>query len=139
MQPCPSSPSQLASPLNGHCTHSSADILDLGLPRLADLCHSGPNGTIECAKAGTYCAGDSGSTNIIIHCNEVGDGGYAGNCNDNLAGVCDGVCQFAPCKQSSTESGGLYCLGLLAMFDILTPFKTLFARWMVQLPPTEPS
>ncbi|KAI4147399.1 MAG: hypothetical protein LQ340_005569 [Diploschistes diacapsis] len=67
------------------------------------------NGTITCKKAGTYCAGQSGSTNYIIHCDAAGNGGYAGNCNDNLAGYCGGVCQFAPCKQTSPHAGNAYC------------------------------
>lgn len=49
------------------------------------------NGTIACEKLGTFCAGDSGKTNIIIHCQQIGSSGnFAGNCNDNLAGACGG-------------------------------------------------
>ncbi|CAF9917923.1 MAG: hypothetical protein GOMPHAMPRED_001414 [Gomphillus americanus] len=69
------------------------------------------NGTISCHKLGTFCAGDSGKTNIIIHCQDKHNAtnNYAGNCNDNLAGVCGGVCEFAPCKQTSPKKGDGYC------------------------------
>lgn len=59
---------------------------------------SNNNGTISCHKLGTFCAGDSGKTNIIIHCQDKHNAtnNYAGNCNDNLAGVCGGgMCPWA--------------------------------------------
>ena len=63
---------------------------------------SNSNGTIACTRLGTFCAGDSGATNIIVHCDQVGSqGNYAGNCNDNLAGVCGGGEIFVSCTKSS--------------------------------------
>ncbi|KAK4541856.1 hypothetical protein LTR36_007388 [Oleoguttula mirabilis] len=66
------------------------------------------NGSISCPIVnGTYCAGASGTTNIIIRCtNGVGQ---AGNCNDNLDGEPPLGVSFAPCFDCGDTSGRAAC------------------------------
>ncbi|KAK5118697.1 hypothetical protein LTR85_007903 [Meristemomyces frigidus] len=87
-----------------------AAIAAAGLAALASA--QGPvfsdNGTISCPVGnGTYCAGTSGTTNIIIRClNGVGQGG---NCNDNLAGEPPVGVNFAPCFDCGANSSRAAC------------------------------
>lgn len=59
-------------------------------------------GTFTCAAPNqVYCAGDSGTTNIIIRCDENAVG-HPGNCNDNLSGEFPFGVNTAPCYAPST-------------------------------------
>ncbi|MCJ1301876.1 Muc22p [Hypocenomyce scalaris] len=60
------------------------------------------------ASGGSFCAGNSLTTNIIIRCSGIV--GTPGNCDDNLAGVPPvGVKDYAPCYQSSPTTGDAAC------------------------------
>ncbi|KAI9893946.1 MAG: hypothetical protein M1814_005499 [Vezdaea aestivalis] len=63
----------------------------------------------NCAMpGGSYCAGDSLATNVIIRCNN--GKGQAGNCADNLSGVAPaGNKAEAKCYQSSNTAGDAAC------------------------------
>ncbi|RQM07363.1 hypothetical protein DH86_00003097, partial [Scytalidium sp. 3C] len=63
--------------------------------------HYNSDGSITCdTPNAVYCAGGSGSTNIIIRCKDVV--GQAGNCNDNLDGYPPIGSSGATCWSNST-------------------------------------
>src|SRR5437588_469206 len=59
-----------------------------------------------CTGSVNYCAGTSGSTNIILRC--IDGKVIAGNCNDNLGEPPNG----AVCIESSPSSGDAECKAL---------------------------
>jgi hypothetical protein len=76
----------------------------------AQVVYNSTTGQFVCPASnpnGTFCAGDSLSTNIIFRC--VNGIGGPGNCNDNLSGYPPVGVNYAPCWQTSSTSGDAAC------------------------------